>query len=163
MILLIILLAVGVVYASLYLLALYHPYNEFLLTATRPTRVFFMLWRYKNSLSSAWRMETIVDQHRIEAHEEEENAHHLFACFTREINEIMEGPAYPINEVDPTGAGDVFAAAFLTHLHKHGNPEQAIDFANCTASFSVEQAGIAGIPTTDMVLQRMTEKKNFTV
>jgi sugar/nucleoside kinase (ribokinase family) len=72
-------------------------------------------------------------------------------------------PAYPINEVDPTGAGDVFAAAFLTHLHKHGDPEQAIDFANCTASFSVEQPGIAGIPTTDMVLQRMGEKKNFTV
>jgi sugar/nucleoside kinase (ribokinase family) len=72
-------------------------------------------------------------------------------------------PAYPIDEVDPTGAGDVFAAAFLTHLHKHGDPEQAIDFANCTASFSVERPGIAGIPTTDMVLQRMREKKNFTV
>lgn len=70
-------------------------------------------------------------------------------------------PAYPIDEVDPTGAGDVFAAAFLTHLHKHGDPEQAIDFANCTASFSVEQPGIAGIPTTEMVLQRMREKKNF--
>lgn len=71
-------------------------------------------------------------------------------------------PAYPINEVDPTGAGDVFAAAFLTHLHKHGDPEQAIDFANCTASFSVEQSGIAGIPTTEMVLQRMREKKKLT-
>lgn len=98
MILLIILLAVGVVYASLYLLALYHPYNEFLLTVTRPTRVFFMLWRYKNSLSFAWRMETIVDLHRIEAHEEEENARHLFASLTREIDEIMTGPAYPIND-----------------------------------------------------------------
>ncbi len=71
--------------------------------------------------------------------------------------------AYPIDEVDPTGAGDVFAAAFLTHLHKHGDPEQAIDFANCTASFSVEKSGIAGIPTTDMVLQRMREKKNLTL
>ncbi|GHO94197.1 ribokinase [Reticulibacter mediterranei] len=71
-------------------------------------------------------------------------------------------PAYPIDEVDPTGAGDVFAAAFLTHLHKHGDPEQAIDFANCTASFSVEQPGIAGIPTTEKVLQRMNEKKNLT-
>lgn len=64
-------------------------------------------------------------------------------------------PAYPINEVDPTGAGDVFAAAFLTHLYKHGDPEQAINFANCTASFSVEKPGIAGIPTMEMVLQRM--------
>ncbi len=69
-------------------------------------------------------------------------------------------PAYPIQEVDPTGAGDVFAAAFLTHLHKHGDPEQAIDFANCTASFSVEQPGISGIPTMEMVLQRMHEQKS---
>lgn len=67
--------------------------------------------------------------------------------------------AYSTEEVDPTGAGDVFAAAFLTHLHKHGNPEQAIDFANCTASFSVEQSGIKGIPSTEMVLQRMQQHK----
>jgi 1D-myo-inositol 3-kinase len=69
-------------------------------------------------------------------------------------------PAYPIHEVDPTGAGDVFAAAFLTRLYKHGDPAQAIDFANCTASFSVEQPGIIGIPTTEMVLQRIHEWKS---
>jgi sugar/nucleoside kinase (ribokinase family) len=69
-------------------------------------------------------------------------------------------PAYPIDEVDPTGAGDVFAAAFLTHLYKHGDPAQAIDFANCTASFSVEQPGIIGIPTTEMVLQRIHERRS---
>jgi sugar/nucleoside kinase (ribokinase family) len=69
-------------------------------------------------------------------------------------------PAYPIDEVDPTGAGDVFAAAFLTHLYKYGDPEQAIDFANCTASFSVEQPGIIGIPTMEMVLQRIRERKS---
>ncbi len=64
-------------------------------------------------------------------------------------------PAYPINEVDPTGAGDVFAAAFLTYLHKHGDPERAVDFANCVASFSVEQAGIKGVPTLEMVETRL--------
>lgn len=64
-------------------------------------------------------------------------------------------PAYPINEVDPTGAGDVFAAAFLTYLHKHGDPERAVDFANCVASFSVEQAGIQGVPTLEMVETRL--------
>lgn len=64
-------------------------------------------------------------------------------------------PAYAAREVDPTGAGDVFAAAFLTHLSQHGNPAQAVNFANCVASFSVEQAGIEGIPTIEMVLQRL--------
>lgn len=64
-------------------------------------------------------------------------------------------PAYPAHEVDPTGAGDVFAAAFLTHLHLHNNPEQAVNFANCVASFSVEKEGIAGIPTMEMVQERL--------
>jgi sugar/nucleoside kinase (ribokinase family) len=63
-------------------------------------------------------------------------------------------PAYPACEVDPTGAGDVFAAAFLTHLYRHRDPIRAIDFANCTAAFSIEQVGIAGIPTLAQVEQR---------
>ncbi|MBV9710931.1 MAG: hypothetical protein JO011_08465, partial [Ktedonobacteraceae bacterium] len=62
--------------------------------------------------------------------------------------------SYPANEVDPTGAGDVFAAAFLTSLYQHGDPEQATDFANCIASFSIEQPDIQGIPTLDTVKQR---------
>ena len=63
--------------------------------------------------------------------------------------------AYPPHEVDPTGAGDVFAAAFLCHLHRSGNPRAAINFANCVASFSVEQVGVLGIPTLAMVEQRL--------
>jgi sugar/nucleoside kinase (ribokinase family) len=64
-------------------------------------------------------------------------------------------PAYPISEVDPTGAGDVFASAFITHLYRHGNAEEAVNFANCVASFSVEQPGIQGIPTPEMVSTRL--------
>src|SRR5205823_1678903 len=63
--------------------------------------------------------------------------------------------AYPATEVDPTGAGDVFAAAFLYHLHKHHDPRAAVNFANCVASFSVEQLGVAGIPTLAMVEARL--------
>ena len=64
-------------------------------------------------------------------------------------------PAYPTTELDPTGAGDVFAAAFLCHLHRHNNPREAVNFANCAASFSVEQVGVEGIPTLEMVEGRM--------
>ncbi len=64
-------------------------------------------------------------------------------------------PAYSANEVDPTGAGDVFAAAFLTFLYQYGDPERAVDFANCVASFSIEQNGIQGIPTLEMVETRL--------
>ncbi len=63
-------------------------------------------------------------------------------------------PAYSTQEVDPTGAGDVFAASFLTHLYRHHTPEQAVDFANCVAAFSIMQPGIKGIPTLAMVEQR---------
>ena len=64
-------------------------------------------------------------------------------------------PAYSANEVDPTGAGDVFAAAFLVHYHKHRDPRKAVDFANCVASLSIEHVGIEGIPTMEMVRERM--------
>ncbi|MBV9708190.1 MAG: ribokinase, partial [Chloroflexi bacterium] len=50
---------------------------------------------------------------------------------------------------------DVFAAAFLIHLYWHRDAEQAMNFANCVASFSIEQQGIQGIPTLEMVQARL--------
>ena len=67
-------------------------------------------------------------------------------------------PAYPALEVDPTGAGDVFAAAFLTHLYRNGDPRAAVDFANCVASLSIEHEGTTGIPTLEMVMERTRTK-----
>ncbi|MBV9691411.1 MAG: hypothetical protein JO202_17055 [Ktedonobacteraceae bacterium] len=64
-------------------------------------------------------------------------------------------PAYTAREIDPTGAGDVFAAAFLIHLYWHKDAEQAVNFANCVASFSIEQAGVQGIPSLEMVQTRL--------
>jgi sugar/nucleoside kinase (ribokinase family) len=64
-------------------------------------------------------------------------------------------PAYPAHEVDPTGAGDVFAAAFLVFYHRRGDPRKAVDFANCVASLSIENMGIAAIPTMEIVRKRM--------
>lgn len=64
-------------------------------------------------------------------------------------------PPRPANEVDPTGAGDIFATAFLIRLQETGDPVQAARFANITASFGVEQVGVAGIPDRDQVLAYM--------
>ena len=63
-------------------------------------------------------------------------------------------PAYPAREVDPTGAGDVFAAAFLCALHEIGDAADAADFANRVAACSVEAVGGEGIPTREMVAAR---------
>jgi sugar/nucleoside kinase (ribokinase family) len=78
---------------------------------------------------------------------------HGATLFQRGVTERF--PPYPANEVDPTGAGDVFAAAFLVHFHRHGDPRQATDFANCVASLSIERMGIEGIPTMEMVMERL--------
>src|SRR5438067_1283710 len=58
-------------------------------------------------------------------------------------------------EVDPTGAGDVFAAAFFWHLHKSGGDwKTAADWANCVASFVVEKRGVRGVPKLAEVEKR---------
>src|SRR5258708_22166106 len=50
-------------------------------------------------------------------------------------------------EVDPTGAGDVFAAAFLWHLHKSGGAwENAPDWANFVAPFVFAKRPLAAVP-----------------
>ena len=64
-------------------------------------------------------------------------------------------PAFPAREVDPTGAGDVFAAAFLLRLRELNDPYAAARFAHCVASFCVEGPGTSTIPTRAQVEQRM--------
>ncbi|HET9920313.1 MAG TPA: PfkB family carbohydrate kinase, partial [Ktedonobacteraceae bacterium] len=64
-------------------------------------------------------------------------------------------PAYTADEIDPTGAGDVFATAFLAHLSRSSDPRAAVDFANCVASLSIEYQGATGVPTLDQVRERM--------
>lgn len=71
-------------------------------------------------------------------------------------------PPRPAREVDPTGAGDIFTAAFIIRLQETGDPVQAARFANVTASFGVEKEGVAGIPEREQVLAYMAEHP-FTV
>lgn len=51
------------------------------------------------------------------------------------------------HEVDATGAGDIFAAAFFYRLAQTLDPCRAARFATHLASFSVTRPGLAGIPT----------------
>jgi 1D-myo-inositol 3-kinase len=57
----------------------------------------------------------------------------------------------PTTEVDPTGAGDVFATSFLLRLAETGDPLVAARFANVAASISVEAAGMDSIPYRERV------------
>lgn len=70
-------------------------------------------------------------------------------------DEARRLPAFETVEIDPTGAGDVFAAAYLIELGRGGDPYKAAHFANCVASFVVEKPGTEGIPTLEQVKRRL--------
>ena len=53
-----------------------------------------------------------------------------------------------VREVDATGAGDIFAAAFFIRLLNTRDPWEATRFATLLASHSVERVGLDGIPTS---------------
>jgi len=64
-------------------------------------------------------------------------------------------PAYNVPEVDPTGAGDVFAAAFFIRLTETGDAEEAGRFANAAASFSIQGEGYSAIAGRAAVEERL--------
>ena len=66
-------------------------------------------------------------------------------------------PAFPAYEVDATGAGDVFATAFLCAYSQSKDPREAARFASCTASLSVEGEGFSALPTRTQVEARLAD------
>jgi len=65
--------------------------------------------------------------------------------------------ALDVQEVDPTGAGDIFAAAFFFRLLKTRDPWEAARFATILASYSVTRDGLDGIPTVREIEESMME------
>lgn len=52
-----------------------------------------------------------------------------------------------VDEVDATGAGDIFAASFFARLYQTNDPWEAARFATNLAAYSVTRVGLQGIPT----------------
>lgn len=67
-------------------------------------------------------------------------------CRVYHQGQVTHIPVRPEVEVDPTGAGDIFAAAFFVEYHQSGDVVKAAQFANACASLSVRAVGIAGVP-----------------
>lgn len=63
--------------------------------------------------------------------------------------------SFPAREVDPTGAGDVFGAAYLVRRLETGDPLDATRFASCAASLCVEAHGLEGVPARAGVEARL--------
>lgn len=68
---------------------------------------------------------------------------------------VGDVPPVTASEVDATGAGDVWAAAFAVRLVETGDVRCAAGFASGAAAISVESRGVLGVPGRDEVFARM--------
>lgn len=62
-----------------------------------------------------------------------------------------------VEEIDSTGAGDIFAAAFFIRLYLTRDPWESTRFANQVAATSVTRGGLEGIPTPDEIQEYLIE------
>lgn len=71
--------------------------------------------------------------------------------------EIHHVSAPKVEEVDPTGAGDIFSAAFFISLNGTRKPVDAARFACQVAALSVTRQGLDGAPSKDDIFDLMLE------
>jgi hypothetical protein len=60
-------------------------------------------------------------------------------------------------EIDSTGAGDIFAAAFFTRLYLTRDPWESARFANQIAATSVTRSGLDSIPSAEEIHDYLIE------
>jgi sugar/nucleoside kinase (ribokinase family) len=61
-----------------------------------------------------------------------------------------------VEEVDPTGAGDIFATTLFVTLQRGVDPLSACAFANCIAAQSVTRKQLDGLPTPEDIARCST-------
>jgi sugar/nucleoside kinase (ribokinase family) len=74
---------------------------------------------------------------------------------------VHDVPTLPRTEVDPTGAGDAFAAAFLVRYHETQDALEASAFAACAASCAVEAVGAAGLGDREEIQRRLALRERL--
>ena len=79
----------------------------------------------------------------------------------RRTGEAAEVPAIAVEALDPTGAGDVFAASFLVRYHETGDPREAASFAACAASCAVEGVGTSTLGDRAEIDRRLVQREAF--
>ena len=63
-------------------------------------------------------------------------------------DEMIRIPAEPVDEIDPTGAGDIFAAGFMIYwVIREKSIREAGMMASKLAGLSISRPGLEGIPT----------------
>ena len=59
-------------------------------------------------------------------------------------------------ELDSTGAGDIFASSFFIHYIQNNDPAEAVNFALQIAADSVKREGLAGAPSKNDLFQKLS-------
>ena len=73
-------------------------------------------------------------------------------CSIYQHGEQVDVPGFTVNEIDPTGAGDCFSAAFIVGLEADWPLEQIGRFANAAGALAVTKFGpMEGAPTKKQV------------
>ncbi|MEP7216354.1 MAG: PfkB family carbohydrate kinase, partial [Anaerolineaceae bacterium] len=62
------------------------------------------------------------------------------------------------NTVDPTGAGDCFATAFMVRLAETGSLDEACAFGLAAGALAVGAVGLAGVATREQIEQRLARE-----
>jgi sugar/nucleoside kinase (ribokinase family) len=70
---------------------------------------------------------------------------------------VWRQAACPARAVDPTGAGDTFAAALFVRLWEGADLRAALGFAAAAAAFAVEMRGAGGLPARNRIERRGSE------
>jgi len=70
-------------------------------------------------------------------------------------------PVYPVQEVEATGAGDVFATAYIVRYHQTGDVSEACIFAHCAASLIIAGIGLISLPTAEKISERVLMYKEL--
>ena len=82
-------------------------------------------------------------------------------CYLRTSDEEIQLPAYEVDAVDLTGAGDCFAAGFLTGICHGWNIEKCGMFANAAGAMCVTALGATtGVKTEGEILKFMESNRD---
>lgn len=75
-------------------------------------------------------------------------------CYGADSSQMIHQPAFNVNAVDTTGAGDVFHGAFIFSLLQNWTLQKSLKFASATAALKCTQiGGRSGIPDLSKVNQ----------
>ena len=84
-------------------------------------------------------------------------------CLWLEMMQIRHSPAFKINVVDTTGAGDVFHGAFALAIAEGQQADEAIRFSSAVAGLKCTRlGGRDGIPDRQQVMTSYSNSKSLT-